>query len=129
MSQTQTEDMAPLVLVVDDVETARVLTEIVLTNAEFRVVQAENGKEALEVYCEQRPDIVLLDVSMPVINGYQICKAIKSYPKTRNVPVVMLSGNDGFFDKVKGRMAGAETYLTKPCEPATLLRTIRELLH
>jgi len=117
-----------LVMVVDDSATMRTVTTRTLERAGFRVLESKTGMEALSHLDEHTPDFVLLDVNLPVIDGYQVCKAIKGHPKTRRVPVVMLSGNDGFFEKVKGRMAGAEACLTKPCEPAVLLRAIREFL-
>jgi twitching motility two-component system response regulator PilG len=118
-----------LVMVVDDSPTIRTVISRTLERAAYRALAVANGMEALSHMDEETPAFVLLDVSMPFIDGYQLCKAIKGHPKTRRVPVVMLSGNDGFFDKVKGRMAGAETYLTKPCAPALLLRTVREYAH
>jgi len=118
----------PLVMIVDDSATIRTVISKSLEREAFRTLSLANGMEALSALEEHRPDLVLLDVTMPYIDGYQICKAIKNHPRTRGVPVVMLSGNDGFFDKVKGRMAGAETYLTKPCEPPVLLKCIREYL-
>ena len=118
-----------LVMVVDDSLTIRAVVGRMLERAGLRVVAVANGMEALTRLDEQTPDLVLLDVSMPVIDGYQLCRTIKNHPRTRRVPVVMLSGNDGFFDKVKGKMAGAESYLTKPFEPAGLMRAIGEYLH
>ena len=61
---------------------------------------------------------------MPQMDGYQVCKLIRSHAPTRNVPVIMISGKDGFFDKVRGRMAGTTGYITKPFGPETLMRTI-----
>jgi twitching motility two-component system response regulator PilG len=85
---------------------------------------AEDGMEAVAKLNAMKPDLVLLDITMPKMNGYQVCKVIKQSPFTKDLPVVMLSGNDGFFDKVKGRMAGATDYLTKPFEPAVLLKAM-----
>jgi twitching motility two-component system response regulator PilG len=70
------------------------------------------------------PDLILLDITMPHMDGYQLCRLIKGDELTRKVPVIMLSGKDGFFDKVRGRMVGASEYITKPFEPALLLQTV-----
>ena len=85
--------------------------------------------DALSYLEEATPEFVLLDVSMPFMDGYVLCKTIKGLPKTKNTTVVMLSARDGFLDKVKGRMAGAAAYLSKPFEPALLLRVIRKYIH
>ena len=66
----------------------------------------------------------MLDISMPKLDGYEVCKRIKANARTAHVPVVMLSGKDAFFDKVKGRMAGATEYLTKPFQTAAVLAVI-----
>jgi CheY-like chemotaxis protein len=76
---------------------------------------------------EAIPDFILMDVSMPVMDGYQLCKTIKQMPNGKHVPIVMLSGNDGFIDKVKGRMAGAADYLLKPFNAKTLLGVVKKL--
>ena len=84
--------------------------------------------DALSFLEEATPEFVLLDVSMPFMDGYVLCKTIKSRPKTKNTTVVMLSARDGFMDKVKGRVSGAADYLTKPFDPALLLRVIRKYI-
>lgn len=117
-----------LIMVVDDSPTIRTLVSSTLDRSGYRVVTVANGLDALSLLDKESPEFVLLDVTMPFMDGYQLCKAIKSHPKSKKVTVVMLSGNDGFFDKVKGRMAGASDYLTKPFEPAILLRVIGKYL-
>jgi twitching motility two-component system response regulator PilG len=70
--------------------------------------------------------LILLDITMPRLDGYQLCRIIKSNKDLRNTPVVMLSGKDGLLDKVKGRMAGASDYITKPFNPNALVKTVRK---
>jgi twitching motility two-component system response regulator PilG len=77
---------------------------------------------------EHTPDLILLDITMPRMDGYQVCKVIKQNPYTKHIPVVMLSGNDGFFDKVKGKLAGATDYITKPFEEAPLAASVQKHL-
>jgi twitching motility two-component system response regulator PilG len=115
----------PLVMVIDDSLTIRAMVARTLEHNGFRTRCCASGSEALSQLRNETPKLILLDVSMPQMDGYQVCKLIKSLKETKQVPVVMLSGNDGFFDKVKGRMAGAADYLTKPFEPETAIRTIR----
>jgi twitching motility two-component system response regulator PilG len=84
--------------------------------------------QALAKLNEETPDLILLDITMPRMDGYQVCKVIKKNPYTKDIPVVMLSGKDGFFDKVKGKMAGATDYVTKPFREVTLTRAIERYL-
>lgn len=109
------------VLVVDDSPTICKLVAITLEGRGYRVMAASDGMEALARMSEGMPDLILLDVMMPRLDGYQVCKIIKGNVDTRDVPIVMLSGKDGFFDKVRGRMAGSTEYITKPFEPETLI--------
>ena len=113
-----------IVMVVDDSPTVRKLLTIKLEKHGHRVVTASNGMDALSKISEEMPDLILLDVTMPRLDGYQLCKLVKTDAVTKHIPVVMLSGNDGFFDKMRGRMAGSVAYLTKPFEPEALLRTV-----
>jgi twitching motility two-component system response regulator PilG len=118
----------PCVLVVDDSPTIRKLVEITLRREGFAVVFAENGITTLAALTRYQPSLIILDIMLPAINGYQICQVIKSHPRCRGIPVVMLSGKDGAFAKVRGRMVGASEYLTKPFTPSELLATVRRYL-
>ena len=112
------------IMVVDDSPTVRKLIIGKLEKHGHRVVAAVDGMDALSKISETIPDLILLDVTMPRLDGYQLCKMVKANAKTRHVPVVMISGKDGFFDKVRGRMAGSTAYITKPFGPETLLQTV-----
>jgi twitching motility two-component system response regulator PilG len=116
------------ILVVDDSLTIRSVVGKTLEREKHRAVLVSNGMDALGQLKDEKVDLVLCDISMPMMDGYQLCKLIKDNPKTKRVPVVMLSGHDGFFDKVKGRMAGASDYITKPVEPPALLKAIKKYL-
>ena len=116
-----------VVLAVDDSSTVRTLVADALERAHYRTVSVSNGVEAIShLQKGLKPDLILMDVSMPVMDGYQLCKLLRGMPEAKNVPVVMLSGNDGFVDKVRGRLAGASDYLIKPVKPETLLAVIRK---
>jgi CheY-like chemotaxis protein len=112
------------VMVIDDSPTVRKLISGKLEKCGHTVVTAADGAEALDKIREVVPDLILLDIMMPQMDGYQVCKLIRSNEPTRDVPVVMISGKDGFFDKVRGRMAGTSGYITKPFGPETLMRAI-----
>lgn len=112
------------ILLVDDSATVRKLVAVTLERRGHRVLVASGAMEAMAKLNETALDLVLLDVTMPHMDGYQLCKLIKGNGATREIPIVMLSGKDGFFDKVRGRMAGAVGYITKPFEPAALIEAV-----
>jgi twitching motility two-component system response regulator PilG len=125
---TVQEDQATVphgtILIVDDSPTVRKIVAVTLERQGYKVLAASGAIEAMARINEALPDLILLDIAMPHMDGYQLCKLIKGNTLTRSVPVVMLSGKDGFFDKVRGRMNGATHYITKPFEPATLVDAV-----
>jgi twitching motility two-component system response regulator PilG len=127
-SKTQ-EAKSCTILVVDDSPTVRKLISGKLEKSGHTVVLAVDGMDALAKINEVVPDLVLLDITMPRMDGYQVCKLIRNNNLTKDIPVVMISGKDGFFDKVRGRMAGSTGYITKPFGPDTLMRTIDAYLN
>lgn len=112
------------ILVVDDSATVRRLISSKLEKCGHNVLTAVDGVEAMEIIEGVVPDLVLLDIAMPRMDGYSVCKLIRSSEAVKDVPVVMISGKDGFFDKVRGRMAGTTGYITKPFGPETLMRAL-----
>lgn len=113
------------VLVIDDSKTIRRTAETLLLKAGCEVVTAADGFEALGKVIDDRPDLIFVDIMMPRLDGYQTCALIKNHPSLRGTPVIMLSSKDGLFDRAKGRMVGAEQYLTKPFTREELLGAIR----
>ena len=120
--------MAGRVLVVDDVPTNVKLLEAKLVAEYFDVIPAYNGQEALELAKTDRPDIILLDVMMPGMNGYQVCEELKSSSDTRHIPVVMVTALDQQSEKVRGLEAGADDFLTKPVEDLALIARVKSLV-
>jgi len=116
------------ILVVDDSATVRKLISGKLEKSGHTVVCAEDGVDALASIRAQLPDLVLLDITMPRMDGYEVCRQIRSNPDSKDIPVVMISGKDGFFDKVRGRMAGTTAYITKPFGPETLMKALETYL-
>ncbi len=114
------------ILVVDDSNTIRRSAEIFLKTGKYEVVLAEDGFDALAKVSDYHPDLIFCDILMPRLDGYQTCAIIKRNPKFANVPVVMLSSKDGVFDKARGRMAGAQDYLTKPFSKDQLLKAVEQ---
>jgi twitching motility two-component system response regulator PilG len=112
------------VMIVDDSPTIRKILGLTLERAGYKVVAEPDGESAIERLLQVVPDLILLDIAMPKIDGYEVCKRIKQDPRTKTVPVVMLSGKGALFDKVKGHMAGASEYLTKPFETPAVLAVV-----
>ena len=113
-----------VVLVVDDSPTVRTVVSQTLEQQGYRTVLAGDGMEALARLQEVVPDLVLLDVTMPHLDGFKICRVIKDSSLTSHVPVVFLSAKDGFLDKMRGRMAGAADYLAKPVAKSDLMKVV-----
>ena len=125
MSDEKSEFDGLKVMVIDDSKTIRRTAEKLLKNAGCDVVTAENGFEALPVISTSHPDIIFIDIMMPRLDGYQTCSLIKNNAVFKDTPVIMLSSKDGLFDRAKGRVVGAEQYLTKPFARDDLLNAIR----
>src|SRR5579871_5110852 len=120
--------MTARVLVVDDILSNVKLLEAKLTAEYFEVITAFNGLECLSRMEEGAPDIVLLDVMMPGMDGFEVCRRIKSDPKTAHVPVVMVTALDQPSDRIAGLHAGADDFLTKPVDDISMLARIRSLV-
>ncbi len=119
------EPARKIVLVVDDSPTIRKLVTMTLERRGYQVWTAADGAVVAELLRQQGvPDLVLLDIAMPGMDGYQLCKLLRQDKETCRLPIVMLSGKDGIFNKVRGRMAGSTAYLTKPFEPEHLLSVL-----
>jgi twitching motility two-component system response regulator PilG len=118
----------PRVLVVDDSATVRRMVTLALERLGCEVITAAAGLEALGAMSHATPDLVLLDIGLPNLDGHQICRAIRRNERTRDVPVVMLTGRDGLMDRLRGKMAGASEYLSKPFDPQALTAVLRKYL-
>jgi len=115
------------ILIVDDSPTIRKLVGMTLRKRGYRVMEAGDGREAIEVMqADGFPDLFVLDVTMPRMDGYTLCRAIRDNPTTALTPVIMLSDRDGFLDRMRGRMAGSNQYLTKPFQPDVLVNAVQD---
>jgi len=120
--------MTPHILVVDDIAKNVKLLADVLTAKGFRTSTAASGPEALERLAADPPDLVLLDVMMPGMSGYEVCQAIRSDPRHAILPVVLVTALDPAQERIKGLDAGADDFLTKPVNQAELMARVRSLL-
>jgi len=125
VSNEQNEFSGLKVMIIDDSKTIRRTAETLLKKAGCEVLNAENGFEALPIISANHPDIIFVDIMMPRLDGYQTCALIKNNPRFQATPVIMLSSKDGLFDRAKGRVVGAEQYITKPFTRDDLLDAIR----
>jgi twitching motility two-component system response regulator PilG len=123
------ERLNKVVLAVEDSNTTRKVITVILKNEGFDVIEAKDGIEALARFNEIVPDLVLLDIIMPGMDGYQVLSTLKNNKNFKNIPVIMLTAKDGLIDKMKGKMSGSDEYLTKPLTPEELMTKIRKYLH
>ena len=120
--------MAHTVLVIEDEIHILELLRYNLEAAGYKVITSENGKEGLDKAFEGKPDLVILDLMLPDVDGLEICKILKKNDETKNIPIIMLTAKSEEFDKVLGLELGADDYITKPFSVRELLARIKAVL-
>lgn len=116
------------VLIVDDEPMARTLLRLMLVRAGFEVAEAENGFDALEKMEDNVPDLILLDVMMPGMDGFTVCEKVRARQETAELPVIMLSAKTDVDSINRGLIVGATKYLTKPISPEELTKHVKDAL-
>ena len=119
---------AEKVLIVDDDEDILLIVHTILASAGYSAFTARNGREAVDMAVELKPDLILLDVMMPELSGWEVCTTLKNAPETRQVPIAMLTVKSEIKDLITGMQVGADDYITKPFTRRKLLATVRRLL-
>jgi len=116
------------VLLIDDSKSARRVTAAQLVDAGWKVITAADGFAALADVVEHRPHVIVADIVMPRLDGYQTCALVKSNPDYQAIPFVLVSSRDGLFDRARGRLVGADAHLSKPFTQVDLVNTIQACL-
>ena len=122
------QDKTPVVLVVDDNQQNRELLQAYLEDVDCRAIPARDGHEALEILAKEPPDLILLDVMMPRMSGFEVCRRIKNDPKTSDIPVIMVTALNEFGDIERGIDSGTDDFLSKPVNKLELLTRVKTLL-
>jgi len=120
--------MAKKILVVDDEVQLVEMVKIRLEANGYEVLAAYDGQEALDKTREEKPDLIVLDLMLPKLDGYKVCRMIKFDDKYKSIPIILFSARAQDSDKEMGVQVGADAYITKPFEPQVLLSKIKELL-
>jgi DNA-binding response OmpR family regulator len=116
------------IMIVEDEESLLKLESILLSAKGYSVTGVRDGKSALEEICSHKPDLVLLDIMLPLLDGFEVCRRIKENPETGMIPVVMLTARKNSQDRARGLEAGADAYITKPFKSVEVIETIESLL-
>jgi twitching motility two-component system response regulator PilG len=116
------------ILVVEDEESLLKLESILLSSKGYVVSGVMDGKSALDAIKNNRPDLVILDVMLPELDGFEVCRNIKENPETCNIPVVMLTAKKSVQDLERGKTVGADAYITKPFKSVKVIEVIESLL-
>jgi len=116
------------ILIVEDEESLLKLESILLTSKGYEVRGVSNGRAALAAVAEDRPDLILLDIMLPEIDGFEVCRRIKEDSETRNIPIIMLTAKKSREDMSRGEKVGADWYITKPFKSAMVIETIQRFL-
>ena len=116
------------ILVVEDQEDNRQILRDLLGSVGHDMLEAHDGQQALDMVAKQRPDLILMDIQLPIMDGYEATRRIKADPATKNIPIIVVTSYALSGDEGKARDAGCDAYVTKPYSPRQLLAKIREYL-
>src|SRR3954467_9619022 len=120
--------MSKLILAVEDQEDNMQILRDLLTSAGYEMAEAENGEEALAAVAKRRPDLILMDIQLPILDGYEVTRRIRADPSMRSLPIIAVTSYALSGDEAKARQAGCDDYVTKPYSPPLLLPNSKEHL-
>ena len=113
---------------VDDSKTIQYAVKTILESVGYKVLSIMNPSQEWKILLEKKPLLILMDLNMPNISGHQLCERLKKYRETKDIPIVMLTGNTGTFDRVRAKLNGANKYMTKPFTPEGLRTAVESLV-
>jgi len=120
--------MTKRILVIEDTEDNRQILRDLLSSAGYEIIEAADGESGVAMAAQHRPDLILMDIQLPVIDGYEATRRIKGDPATRHIPIVAVTSYALVGDEAKTREAGCDGYVAKPFSPRHLLEKVREFL-
>ena len=122
------KNMNKKIMIIDDSNTIRKTARLFLKELEYEVIEVDDGYNALTQIIDNYPDLILVDIMMPKLGGYETCTIIKQNPDFENLPIILLSSKDGILDKAKGKLYGCDDYLTKPFSKTALFDIVKKYL-
>jgi len=128
MAQINNDDKTPVILVVDDNQQNLELLQAYLEDIDCQTIPAKDGREALDIVAQDPPDLILLDVMMPNISGFEVCKRLKNDPTTTDIPIIMVTALNEFGDIERGIDCGTDDFLSKPVNKLELLTRVKTML-
>jgi len=120
--------MTKRILVVEDQQDNRQILRDLLVSADYEMTEAENGEEALAAVAKQRPDLILMDIQLPIMDGYEATRRIKANPEWKAIPIIVVTSYALSGDEAKAREAGCDAYVTKPISVTSFLEVVRRFL-
>lgn len=122
--QAIADEPKPLIACIDDSKATQRIVKMTLEATGFSVISVTEPAQALSVFARQRPEVILMDINMPEIDGYELCRMFNQSTMLRSIPVIMLTGRDGLLDRIRARMVGASDYIAKPFNPQSLIQLV-----
>lgn len=126
--ETRMTSIGKTVLLVEDNEDNRIVYSTILQHFGYRVMEALNGEEGIAKARTEQPDLILMDISIPVIDGWEATQVLKRDPKTRRIPIIALTAHALASDREKAMEVGCDSYLAKPCEPKTVVSEVERFI-
>lgn len=121
-------DHAKTVLLVEDNEDNRTVYRTILEHFGYHVIEARNGEDGIRIAREERPNLILMDISIPVVDGWEATKILKSDPATEDIPIIALTAHALATDRAKASEVGCDGYLAKPCEPRRVVAEVEKFI-
>ena len=121
-------DSSKTVLLVEDNEDNRTVYRTILEHFGYRVIEARNGEDGVRMAREDGPDLILMDISIPIIDGWEATQVLKRDPETKGIPIIALTAHALASDREKAMEVGCDSYLAKPCEPKTVVSEVQRFI-